>query len=140
VQQARWYRQTSPCMVEQGSLHPGLAKPLTKAWGATLEGETRIRRSALGLDPKREVLYIAVTNYTTARILAQGMQYLGATTLAQLDVNWSYPRFLLFERADDGDLTATSLFRGFAFQRDQLLRNSSDRDFFYILRAPGTPP
>jgi hypothetical protein len=129
-----WYRQTPPCMLERGVLHPGLANPESRKWGATLEGETVIRRSALALDRSGEIAYVGVSNATTARALALGMQSAGAWTVAQLDVNWSYPRFLLFPRDGSGVRHAQTLFKGFLFQPEEMLREPSPRDFFYVTR------
>jgi hypothetical protein len=130
-----WYRQTPPCMIESGRLHPGLENPAARTWGATLEGETVIRRSAIGLSRGGDRIYVAVTNYTTARALALGLHAAGAHDVAQLDVNWSYPVFLLFPADDTGERHADSLFPGFFFDRDEKLRKPSARDFFYVMRS-----
>jgi hypothetical protein len=123
-------------MLEQGVLHPGLANPEARSWGSTLEGETVIRRSALALSRAGDRLYVGVSNYTTARALALGMQSAGGWTVAQLDVNWSYPKFLVFPRDDAGQRHAATVFRGFLFERDEMLRQPSPRDFFYVVRRP----
>lgn len=140
AQAGAWYRQTPPCMIEQGVLHPGLANPESRKWGSTLEGETVIRRSALGLDGSGNVLYMGVSNATTARALALGMQSAGAWTVAQLDVNWSYPRFLIFPRDASGTRHAAALFSGFLFEPEEMLRQPSPRDFFYVTRRAPAPP
>jgi hypothetical protein len=125
-------------MVEQGQLHPGLANPETRKWGATLEGETVIRRSAIALNRAGDQLFVAVSNATTAPALALGMQRAGGWTIAQLDVNWSFPRFLVFPRNQAGEREAAPLFRGFLFERDEMLRRPAPRDFFYVVRrSPG---
>lgn len=129
-----WYRQTPACMLERGVLHPGLQNPESRKWGATIEGETVIRRSALGLDRQGDVVYMGVSNATTARALALGMQSAGAWSVAQLDVNWSYPRFLLFPKDAFGVRHAQSLFKGFLFEPEEMLREPSPRDFFYVTR------
>jgi hypothetical protein len=129
-----WYRQTPSCMVEGGILHPGLVNPESRKWGSALEGDTVIRRSAIGIDRKGEILYVGVSNSTTARALALGMQSAGAWNVAQLDVNWSYPRFLIFPRDAVGAPHATTLFSGFLFEREEMLRQRSPRDFFYVTR------
>jgi hypothetical protein len=129
-----WYRQSAACMLESGVLHPGLVNPESRKWGTALEGDTVIRRSAIGLDRSGEVLYVGVSNSTTARALALGMQSAGAWNVAQLDINWSYPRFLIFPRAAAGPRYATTLFSGFLFEREEMLRVPSPRDFFYVTR------
>jgi hypothetical protein len=134
-----WYRQGPSCMVEDGKLHPGLLNPNTMSWGATLDGDTVIRRSAVGIDAAGRVLYVAITNSTTARALAEGMKYAGAFHVAQLDVNWSYPKFVLFESAEGsaGELKAVPLAPGFELNDSEYTRTRSMRDFFYLGEKPG---
>jgi hypothetical protein len=135
-----WLRQAPPCMVQDGRLHPGLADPEARSWGATLDGETVIRRSAVGVSADGNVLYVSITNSTTARVLAQGLQHAGAADLAQLDVNWSFPKFVTFAPGEAGtDLVAVPLAKGFELDPDDYVRHRSMRDFFYLKRkeAPG---
>jgi hypothetical protein len=134
IEPGAWYRQTPPCMLEDGVLHPGLANPASRKWGATLEGETVIRRSALAVDREGRRIYVGVSNFTTGRALALGMQSAGGWAVAQLDVNWSYPKILIFPRDVAGIRRATSIFEGFLFHRDEMLRRPSERDFFYAVR------
>ncbi len=130
-----WYRQAPSCMVEDGKMHPGLLDPNARSWGATLDGETVIRRSAVGLNRARDVLYVSISNHTTARAIAQGMKHAGAADVAQLDVNWSYPKFVLFQpREEDSQLVAVALAEGFEFSEDEYIRSRSHRDFFYLTR------
>jgi hypothetical protein len=129
-----WYRQTPRCMVERGSLHPGLRDPNARGWGATLEGETVIRRSAIALSQDGETLLVAVTNFTTARALALGMRAAGGYDVAQLDVNRSFPKFLLFPRDESGVRHAVSLFSGFLYQPTEMLDDPNPRDFFFVTR------
>ncbi len=134
VPEAVWYRQGPECMAENGKLHPGLLASHVRKWGATLDGETVIRRSAVGLDATGKILFFAITNHTTAPVLARGMLHIGAPTVLQMDVNWSYPKFVLFEKDDpDGKLKALALAPGFEFSDDEYLRKRSIRDFFYVL-------
>jgi hypothetical protein len=129
-----WFRQSPRCMVEQGVLHPGLRDQNARGWGSTLEGDTVIRRSSIALSEKGDVLYVAVTNFTTARALAVGMRAAGGWNVAQLDVNFSFPKFLLFPRDETGARHAVSLFQGFLFDADEMLEQATERDFFYVIR------
>jgi len=130
-----WYRQGPRCMVEDGQMHPGLRDPKARTWGATLDGETVIRRSAIGLDREGKILYVSITNSTTAKAIALGMQHAGAWSVAQLDVNWSYPKFVTFEPGEAGpELYPVALAKGFEFSEDEYLRKRSHRDFFYLTR------
>lgn len=131
-----WYRQTPRCMVERGSLHPNLRDPNARGWGATLEGETVIRRSAIALSQDGATLFVAVTNFTTARALALGMRAAGGYDVAQLDVNRSFPKFLLFPRDENGVRHGTSLFSGFLYQPAEMIDDPNPRDFFFVTRRP----
>jgi hypothetical protein len=129
----QFFRQTPHCMYEDGKMHPRLAEGQTKKWGATLDGETVIRRSAIGIDPARKTLFMGISNNTTATALAIGMHHAGAATIAQLDINYSYPKFVLFEhKPDDEKRLAIALSEGFEFSEDEFIREPSRRDFFFI--------
>jgi len=131
----RWYRQAPECMWEEDKLHPGLQDGRGLKWGATLDGDTVIRRSAVGLSQSREVLYVAITNHSSARVLADGMHHAGAADVAQLDVNWSYPKFVTFEPGDAGpERVAVALAEGFEYSPDEYIRKRQRRDFFYLAR------
>jgi hypothetical protein len=127
-----WWRQTPGCMLENGVLHPGLRSPDTKNWGATIDGDTVIRRSALGLSADGKTLFVGISNSTTARAMALGMQDAGAITVAQLDVNFSFPRFVVYEEGNAGKLSAVGAVKGFLYEPDEYLGHSSTRDFFYV--------
>ncbi|HVY31952.1 MAG TPA: hypothetical protein VHB79_35700 [Polyangiaceae bacterium] len=134
AQQLLFWRQAAPCMYEQGRLNAALRDEDVKNWGATLDGSVVIRRSAVGLDASRQLLFVGVSNDTTARAIADAMHHAGASDVAQLDVNWSYPKFLVFPRGPDGQRRALGLFSGFVFRPDDYLTRASTRDFFYVVR------
>jgi hypothetical protein len=132
AQEFVWWRQTPGCMLENGVLHPGLRSTDTKNWGATIDGDTVIRRSALGLSSDGQTLFVGISNSTTARAMALGMRDAGAVTVAQLDVNFSFPRFVVYEEGDSGKLSAVGAVKGFLYEPDEYLGHSSTRDFFYV--------
>ena len=127
-----WWRQTPGCMLQDGVLHPGLRTADSRNWGATLEGKTVIRRSAVGLSADARTLFVGISNATTARALALGMQHVGARDVAQLDVNFSFPRFLLYREGEGSALNAVGAVRGLLYQPDEYLGHTSTRDFFYV--------
>ena len=129
-----WWRQTPQCMVERDVLHLELAGDGTTRWGAAVGGETVIRRSAIGVSEHADTLYVGVSESTSAGVLALGMRHAGAWDVAQLDVNWSYPKFLVFRTAASGSIEAVGLFPGFVFERDEYVRRPAPKDFFYVLR------
>jgi len=86
-------------------------------------------------------------------VLADGMHHCGAVDVAQLDVNWSYPKFVTFEPGDAGaGRKAVALADGFEYSPDEYIRKKQRRDFFYLMRkdtgvappadyaAPSAPP
>jgi hypothetical protein len=130
----RWWRQTPHCMYEDNQLNAHLGDGGAKKWGATLDGETVIRRSAIGIDKTGETLFVGISNNTSAGAIALGMNHAGAATVAQLDVNFSYPKFVLYEAKTPGtERIAVALAEGFEFSADEFIRKASPRDFFYIL-------
>jgi len=131
-----WWRQTPGCMVQDGVLHPGLRTADSRNWGATLEGKTVIRRSAVGLSADGRTLFVGISNSTTARALALGMQHVGARDVAQLDVNFSFPRFLMYRDGKAGALNAVGAVSGLLYQADEYLGHASTRDFFYVTARP----
>ncbi len=135
----RWWRQTPACLVENGKLHPALYDENTN-WGAALGGGTVVRRSAIGLDAEGKTLLVAVSNHTSPRAIAVAMTHLGAVSAAQLDINYSYPRFVLFPKGAAGEPEAVSLFEGFKVGKDDYLREPSVRDFFYVVRREPPAP
>jgi hypothetical protein len=138
-----WWRQTPNCMVEDGKIHPRLlSEKLSKRWGATLDGETVIRRSAVGISADGRILFASISNHTTAQVIAEGVRHAGAATVAQTDVNFSYPKFVTFERKSDlaeGEppkRIAVPLADGFEFSEDEYIRKKASRDFFYVMPLP----
>ncbi len=135
-----WWRQSPQCMVENGKTHPGiLGKDDTTAWGATLDKDTVIRRSAIAINEQGTVFFVGIGDSVTAGALARSMKHAGGFTVAQLDVNWSFPKFLTYEpRSEDGQLVAKAFTKSFEFSEDEYIRKPSNRDFFYVTRRPPT--
>ncbi len=137
VSSMRFYRQTPPCLVEDGALHKALHyHEYAKGWGATISGDTVIRRSAIGLDKERKVLFYGLGEGMTARSIAVGMRAAGAHWVAELDVNYSYPRFLFYERKDPArpPVATSAIIPGLKYPKDQYVSRPSVRDFFYLTR------
>lgn len=135
--QMAFYRQTPPCLVEQGKIHNTLeATEYSKNWGATVSGETVIRRSAIGVDKSGHVLFYALGEAMTAQALARAMRAVGADSAAQLDVNYSYPRFLFFARATGEEMPHVSspIIPGIKYQKTEYVGGPEIRDFFYVAR------
>jgi hypothetical protein len=135
-----WWRQAPNCMYEDNRLHPKLEGGNVRNWGATLDGETVIRRSAIGISADGSTLLVGISNHTSANAIALGMNHAGAVNVAQLDINYSYPKFVLFEsQGGTPERRAVALAQGFEFSQDEFIRQASPRDFFYIT-ARGSQP
>ncbi len=136
------YRQTPPCLVEQGKVNDALESvEYNKNWGATVSGDTVIRRSAIGLDKDGHTLFYALGEACTAQALAHAMHAVGASSAAQLDVNYSYPRFLFYTKTDSADPPAVSsaLIPGIKYQKHEYTGAPEARDFFYLTKKhPGS--
>lgn len=129
------FRQTPPCLVEGGEPNPGLLSEFNRNWGATVGGDTIIRRSAIGLSKDRRHLFYALGDAVTAQSIGRAMQVVGAHDAAQLDVNYSYPRFVLFEQNPNGSPIATSpIVPDVKFNPTDYVVGAQQRDFFYLTR------
>jgi hypothetical protein len=129
-----FYRQTPPCMIEEGTLHEKLVSDLnTKKWGAAEDGKTEIRRSAIGVSRDGRTVFFAIGDWTTAQAMGRGLAHAGVWSAAQLDINYSYTRFTLFEHTADGGLVASSpLLKELKFTQKGYVESPAHRDFFYV--------
>jgi hypothetical protein len=132
-----WWRQTPPCLVEEGEPNPGLLHEFNKNWGATVGGDTIIRRSALGVSKDGKFAYYALGDAVTAQSIGRAMQAVGAHGAAQLDVNYSYPRFLVFERGAGGPTATQPIIPDIKYTPAEYVRAPSSRDFFFLTRRRG---
>jgi hypothetical protein len=132
------YRQTPPCLVEQGAVSPALLGPdKPRRWGLSETGGVDIRRSALGVAEGGRTLLYGLGEWITPVELAEAMRAAGAVDAAELDVNWSYTRFLLYgPGASSGappQVTAT-LIPKIKHATGQYVTKPAERDFFYLVR------
>jgi hypothetical protein len=138
------YRQTPPCLVSGGVLHPSIDDSVRpRIWSAAENGDVEIRRSALGVDASGRVLFYGLGEWVTARELAESMKAAGAVHAAQLDINWSYTKFLFFGRPSPGaELQVVStLIPEIKHTRTGYVGKAAERDFFYLKRrAPLARP
>lgn len=131
------FRQTPPCLVEQGAVNDTLlAADDAHGWGASVGGATVIRRSALGLDATGKTLLYGLGESVTAGTLARAMRAAGAENAAQLDVNQAYPRFVFYGRRQGNErpTVASALIPDIAFSRHEYVGRPEGRDFFYLTR------
>ena len=135
----QFWRQTPPCLVEEGSVNPATQAEKNTGWGATVDGDTIIRRSAFGLDKTGKIAFYGMGDGLSAGTLAQAMHVAGAYEAAQLDVNWAYPRFFIFDGKKDPRI-AQPLAPVQNWKNDEYTTKPAFRDFFYLTRKKGLPP
>jgi hypothetical protein len=130
----RSYRQTPPCLVEGGTLDARLVHEDTaRLWGAADGGKREIRRTALGLDATGRTLFFGNGEWIWARDLALAMKSAGAVDVAELDINWSYTRFLLYDRSTPPNVVST-LIEKVKYSKDAYISKTAPRDFFFVRR------
>lgn len=130
----RALRQTPPCLLEQGAVHPNLLAGRDKAWAGQTPGIVTRRRSAIGITEDGRTLFYAIGVETPAKLLATGLAAVGAHDAAQLDINWNWTRFLLFGPTEDGKLGVTATLAEVEHGKRDYVGRASERDFFYVLR------
>jgi hypothetical protein len=127
------YRQTPPCLLHEGMLHPELERNNERRWGGRNPKRKTRRRSAIGIDASGTVLLFAVGIEVGAKLLAEALRHAGAASAAELDINWYWTRFLLFGNAgSEGAPRVTSkLLPGMEYAASEYVSRPSERDFFY---------
>lgn len=134
AKEARSYRQTPPCLLEDGNVHPSLLQGNARPWGGTSKDINTRRRTVFGIDGTGRVLYFGMGEEAEPRLLAEAMKHVGAVHATQLDINWNWTRFLLFG-TEDGELGVTStLIPKMVHRKRGYVALSQDRDFFYLKR------
>ncbi len=133
------YRQTPPCLLENGAIEPRLLAGQEKPWGGQAKDLVTRRRSALGIDAQGRFLFYAAGEEASPLHLAKALVAAGAAAGAQLDINWYWTRFLLFGEREGRLAVTSTLIAGMEYQPTSYVERASDRDFFYVL-GRGAPP
>jgi hypothetical protein len=139
---ATFVRQTPPCLVSGGALHPDLVKKREKGWaGHAADRKTR-RRSVLGLSRGGRILYYGVGIELEPSQLGQGMLSARADVAAQFDINDYWVRFFLMGRPASPKgaeetmslRVTTSLVEHMEYLKREYIDTATERDFFYLYR------
>lgn len=132
----RAWRQTPPCLARQGKPSPDLGNSWkSRRWGMNAEGRKDIRRSAVGTREGGRVLLFGLGEWVTPEGLTRAMLAAGAEDVAELDINWSYTRFLLFAPGDGGAPGVSgTLIPKVKHRPGEYVSRPSPRDFFYLVR------
>lgn len=131
------WRQAPSCILEEGKLHPELERNDDRRWGGKDPKRQTRRRSAIALGGDGKVLFYGFGDETTVKELALGLRSAGATSAAQLDINYYWVRFLLFGQVGADPLRVTStLIPKMEHRKRGYVHLAEPRDFFYVLRKP----
>ncbi len=87
-----------------------------KPWGGRAKDVVTRRRSAVGVSRDGRFLFYAVGDEASPKWLAKALLSAGASTGAELDINWYWTRFLLFGEKDGSLGVTATLIPGMEYQ------------------------
>jgi len=125
------FRQTPAYLAMQGQVNPALQYEQFNLWGKSVSGKTAIWRSALGISADGHTLYYAAGEALTAQTLAQALVAAGASDVAELDVNSSFERFLMYAPSA-GNYSEQVLLGQMIYEPGMYVARPAQRDFFYV--------
>jgi Phosphodiester glycosidase len=125
-------QQNLPLIVSRGRPNPLLANG--SLWGSTLGNAVRVWRSAVGVDRRGNLIYVAANDQTAASI-ADILIHVGAVRAIELDINAEWPSLIAYGRGGVGN--ATKVVPNTQQPTSRYLV-PDDRDFFAIYRRTTT--
>lgn len=140
------YRQTPPCLVSGGKIHPQLERGKRGAWAGQRSDRKTRRRSVIGVSSDGRTLFVGLGSETEPETLAAGVLFAGAASAAQLDINWNWTRLFLFESKEKaptsetkGDEAPRPVVRGalvsdMVKDQGEYVTRPAGRGFFYVYR------
>jgi hypothetical protein len=128
------YRQTPPCLVSEGELHPALVAGNDRVWAGKSASDKTRRRSALGLNREASMLYYLVGMEAEPVDLGRAFVALGVDVGLQLDINWNWTRFFLVDQDGASPIIHSPLLEGMVKDTGEYLKRPSKRDFFVVRR------
>lgn len=124
-----WSRQSLAPIVMNGRVNPDLnANPNSSQWGYTLGGVTRVWRTAIGVDARGNLLYVAAPDQTVIT-LADIMKHIGAVRAMEFDINPYWHSFITYSHRHGLDPTQLG---DNPNQPDTRYLVPDDRDFFAV--------
>jgi Phosphodiester glycosidase len=129
-----WFaKQNLPPIIYEGKLNPNLGDG--PEWGETVNNQTRVWRSGLGIDAHGNLMY-AAANYQTVESLAKVLQRAGAVRALELDINEDWTCFITYRRP--GGRSPSNLLPEM-FRSPERYLSPDERDFFAVYLRPGRP-
>ncbi|MGN6475555.1 MAG: phosphodiester glycosidase family protein [Mycobacteriales bacterium] len=131
-----WTRQSLAPIVMNGRVNPALnASPNSSQWGYTLGGVTRVWRTAVGVDARGNLIYVAAPDQTVIT-LAHILKHVGAVRAMEFDINPYWHSFNTYSHRHG--LTPTQ-FGYNPNQPDTRYLVPDDRDFFAVYSRRSGP-
>lgn len=123
-------RQNLDLIVDGGHPVPGLLANDHSRWGSTLGGKVYVWRSAVGVDRKGNLVYVAGDglNITT---LADVLTRAGAVRAIELDINSQWVSFYTYTGTSASDVQGHKLIGAIQRPPDRYLKDGT-RDFFAL--------
>jgi hypothetical protein len=133
--QVAWARQSLAPIVWNRRLNPKLNEnPNSPEWGFTLGGVTRVWRTAVGIDRRGNLIFVAAEGQTVISI-AKVLQHVGAVRAMELDINPDWHTLITYTH--NHGLTTKMVEPQPNESADRYLV-ADDRDFFAVFkRLPG---
>jgi hypothetical protein len=130
-----WARQSLAPIVWNGRLNPALNEdPNSPEWGFTLGGVTRVWRTAVGIDRRGNLIFVAAEGQTVISI-AKALQHIGAVRAMEFDINPDWHTLISYTH--HGGL-APKMVEPQPKESPERYLVPDDRDFFAVYRRlPG---
>ena len=131
-----WSRQSLHPIVWNGHLNPTLnTNPNSPQWGFSLGGATLVWRTAVGIDRRGNIFYVAANDQTVVS-LAKIMQHIGAVRAMEFDINPEWHSLITYSHTKHG--LVPKFVEPQPNQSPNRYLVPDDRDFFAVYRRlPG---
>jgi hypothetical protein len=129
-----WFaKQNLPPIIYEGKLNPNLSDG--PEWGETVNNQTRVWRSGLGIDAHGNLMY-AAANYQTVESLAKVLRRAGAVRAIELDINEDWTSFISYRHPG---ATEPSNLLPEMYRSPERYLVPDERDFFAVYLKPRQP-
>ncbi|MFO0611041.1 MAG: hypothetical protein U0414_00540 [Polyangiaceae bacterium] len=135
-----WLRQNVPCLIEDGEKNPKIGTFERHMWGASMDGEKDIRRSAYAISKDGKVLFFAIGHLVDQEALANALAAADVQGACQMDINYAFTKFMFFDHVNEkGPVGSAPLMKDMTIAPFEGWSPGAGavRDIFYLLRRPG---